>query len=342
MGSGLLLASLASGTPYARPQFGLRGANEAPRLFELRGGSEGGGSSGDTALLGSLQVLKKRLETLETRLKETPRSGDDASKLTPIMADPEIGDRVRVRRDVKRPRFDWGDSVTHESVGRLTWFSGDRCTVDFPRHPEWNGVLNEMERVTPGRELPRVGDRVHVGRSVKEPEYGWGPTVTHDSIGEVVSLGFDPERGDAETCIVRFDGHPNWTGRLSEMVLVTPRDEKPSSSGGGGGGPSDSSRLPRLPFAMPRSSASSDMGGPRPISLRAGWLLGASAMAVASSVRGGKEGSWSLSLSKSSEPAKDGAASAPRRTAAVRAFIGMLWLWLAFSWSLGLMLGLVT
>ena len=344
MGS-LILASLASGTPYTRPLFGLRGGNDGLGLFELRGGSEGSGGS-DTALLENLQVLKKRLETLETRLKETPRSDDDVSKLTPVMADPETGDRVRVRRDVKRPRFDWGDGVSHDSVGRLTWFSGDRCTVDFPRHPEWNGVLNEMERVAPGRELPRVGDRVHVGRSVKEPEYGWGPTVTHDSIGEVVSLGFDPERSDAETCIVRFDGHANWTGRLSEMVLATPREEKSSSSGGGGGGGgglSDSSRLPRLPFALSRGSASSDVGGPRPISLRAGWLLGASAMAVASSgALSGKDGAAPFRLSKSTDPARDGAASAPKRTAVLRAFFGMVLLWLAFSWSLGLMLGLVT
>ena len=163
----LLLAGLASGTPYAtRPLFGLRGGSESLGLFELRGGSVGGSSSGsDTALLNNLQVLKKRLETLETRLKESPRSGDDV----PVMADPETGDRVRVRRNVKRPRFDWGDGVSHDSVGRLTWFCGDRCTVDFPRHPEWNGMLAEMERAALGRELPRVGDRVQVGRSVKEP-----------------------------------------------------------------------------------------------------------------------------------------------------------------------------
>ena len=58
----------------------------------------------------------------------------------PVLADAETGDRVRVRREVTRPRFDWGDGVDHDSVGRLTWFSGDRCTVDFPRHPEWNGA----------------------------------------------------------------------------------------------------------------------------------------------------------------------------------------------------------
>ena len=160
-------------------------------------------------------------------------------------------------------------------------------------------------------------------------------------------MGYDPERADAETCIVRFDDHASWTGRLSEMVLVTPRDEKSSSSGGsggggGGGGLSDSPRLPRLPFAMSRDSASSDVGGPRPISLCAGWLLGASAMAVASGMSGGQDGVSSIRLSTKSDAAKDGAASLPKRSPAVRAFFGMMMLWLAFSSSLGLMLGLVT
>ena len=158
-------------------------APQRPTLV-LRGG--GGESSSD--LLNSLQTVKTRLSKLEDRLKSSRREPEKQPE--PVLAEPETGDRVRVRRDVERPRFDWGDGVDHDSVGRITWFSGPRCTVDFPRHPEWNGLLAEMERVAPGRELACVGDQVRVRRDVSQPAYGWGPVVDHEAVGEVVSLGY--------------------------------------------------------------------------------------------------------------------------------------------------------
>ena len=174
-----VLLSLAASAAAYRAEIG-------KPLLSLRGGSDA--STDDPALIENLLTLKKRLQQLETRLKNAPPPG---SKLTPVIADAEIGDRVRVKREVSKPRFDWGDGVTHESVGRLTAFTGERCTVDFPRQPEWNGVLSEMERVASGRSLARIGDRVRVKRDVADPTFGWGPVVDHDAVGEVVSLSVD-------------------------------------------------------------------------------------------------------------------------------------------------------
>ena len=94
----------------------------------LRGG--GGGGAPESELLDSLNTAKQRLHALEHRLKEsreTKASPEGAEGLEPVLAEPEAGDRVRVRREVARPRFEWGEGVDHASVGRLTWFSGTRC-----------------------------------------------------------------------------------------------------------------------------------------------------------------------------------------------------------------------
>ena len=221
-----------------------------------------GGGAPESELLDSLNTAKLRLHALEHRLKtsldarasDTEASPDRAEGLEPVLAEPEAGDRVRVRRDVATPRYEWGEGVDHASVGRLTWcaavlaraprglpaypppacgayrrhtaadpwaprhgrrtthlpwacrthrgtvtpwhrgthhrrFSGSRCTVDFPRHPGWNGLLDEMERVAPGRGLARVGERVRVRSDLTRPSYGWGPVVEHGAVGEVVRRG---------------------------------------------------------------------------------------------------------------------------------------------------------
>jgi hypothetical protein len=163
---------------------GLSAAGPRPPLA-LRGGG-----APESELLDSLNTAKLRLHALEHRLKTSRKdagatSGKEgkAEGRAPVLADPEVGDRVRVRRDVATPRYEWGSGVDHSSVGRLTWFCGTQCTIDFPRHPGWNGLLAEMERVTPGRGLARVGERVRVRASVSDPAYGWGPVVNHGAVG---------------------------------------------------------------------------------------------------------------------------------------------------------------
>jgi hypothetical protein len=59
-----------------------------------------------------------------------------------------------------------------------------------------------------------VGARVRVKRSVSNPTYGWGG-VTHDKVGIVKRV--DPD-GDLK---VDFPDHSGWTGKSSEMEVVT-------------------------------------------------------------------------------------------------------------------------
>ena len=88
-----------------------------------------GGGAPESELLDSLNTAKLRLHALEHRLKtsldarasDTEASPDRAEGLEPVLAEPEAGDRVRVRRDVATPRYEWGEGVDHASVGRLTW-----------------------------------------------------------------------------------------------------------------------------------------------------------------------------------------------------------------------------
>lgn len=88
-----------------------------------------GGGAPESELLDSLNTAKLRLHALEHRLKtsrdtrvsDTGASPDRAEGMEPVLAEPEAGDRVRVRRDVETPRFEWGEGVDHASVGRLIW-----------------------------------------------------------------------------------------------------------------------------------------------------------------------------------------------------------------------------
>ena len=108
----LLLAASLGAPLRARP------------LLMLRGGSA-------PSLLDSLNTVREGLHRLESAVH---KSREVQWKMEPILADPEPGDRVRVRRDVSRPHFEWGEGVSHASIGIMTWCSGDRCRVDFPRH----------------------------------------------------------------------------------------------------------------------------------------------------------------------------------------------------------------
>jgi hypothetical protein len=106
-----------------------------------------GGTSKEPSLLESLASLKTLLASLEAKVKvpEGPPVAP-AQAGPPVLVDPSVGDMVRVRPDVKHPKFDWGDA-TPQSVGRLVWYHEDRCIVDFPAQHGWNGLLSEMERV---------------------------------------------------------------------------------------------------------------------------------------------------------------------------------------------------
>ena len=60
--------------------------------------------------------------------------------------------------------------------------------------------------------------RVRVKRSVSNPTYGWG-SVAHDKVGIVKRV--DPD-GDLK---VDFPEHSGWTGKSSEMEVITARSQ---------------------------------------------------------------------------------------------------------------------
>jgi hypothetical protein len=80
--------------------------------------------------------------------------------------------------------------------------------VDFPRHPNWNGLLTEMERVAPGRGLACVGERVRVRSDLVRPSYGWGPVVERGAVGEVVRRGQRHGGGSGFTLSPRLNPWP--------------------------------------------------------------------------------------------------------------------------------------
>ena len=150
-----------------------------PHLLKLRAGAH----EGD--LVDSLSSLKELLDALTTKVRSAAAAAPAPSPpplqqqqqqqqqqppLEPELVDPVIGNHVRVRPGVE-PAFEWGD-VLPSSVGRLIWFQEDRCTVDFPTHSSWNGLLSEMERrraaaeapgADPGRQRPAAGGRGCLG-----------------------------------------------------------------------------------------------------------------------------------------------------------------------------------
>eukprot|EP00962_Isochrysis_galbana_P060107 scaffold34137_cov112-Isochrysis_galbana.AAC.1 len=194
-----LLAASARGESDLRPVL-------APDLRQLRGGAakgsddagkDGGSTSPPSAA--SLRELRKLLLTLEERVASLAerRGGADgdgtaAGLAAPpsapaepsagmgapaVLADPCVGDRVRVKPSVSRPRYEWG-GVPRDAVGTLSALSAETpdCLVDFPSYPGWRACLSELERVTAAADVPRPGDTVRLRPDVTEPAFPW-PTA---------------------------------------------------------------------------------------------------------------------------------------------------------------------
>ncbi|MCI4389756.1 hypothetical protein PGIGA_G00102190 [Pangasianodon gigas] len=133
----------------------------------------------------------------------------------------KVGDRVRVKSSVTTPKFNWGCTVTHKSVGVVKSVNDETVIVNFPEHKNWKGLLSEMERVTAADDSGisaqqrniKVGDRVRVKPSVNNPKRSWG-RVNHQSVGVVKSLA-------GEEMTVDFPEHSGWIGVVSEMEIVS-------------------------------------------------------------------------------------------------------------------------
>mmetsp|Transcript_35764 Transcript_35764/g.115000 ORF Transcript_35764/g.115000 Transcript_35764/m.115000 type:complete len:235 (-) Transcript_35764:307-1011(-) len=100
-----------------------------------------------------------------------------------------VGDRVRVRRTVDRPRFEWG-GVTHEDVGRLLSVDRSRgpdgitATVRFPSFPSWNAAVEELEHAD-GAEAPPAPRR-----PVEDRARSRGLL---DEYAQLIGMGFEAE-----------------------------------------------------------------------------------------------------------------------------------------------------
>ncbi|XP_048062451.1 E3 ubiquitin/ISG15 ligase TRIM25 isoform X3 [Megalobrama amblycephala] len=130
----------------------------------------------------------------------------------------KIGDKVCVKPSVETPKYLWG-SVNHKSTGRVISVQGETVTVDFPEQEGWIGEVSEMELVVSAdlgsatHNCFKIGNRVRVRSSVKEPKHGWG-SVTHNSIGVIKKI-------QGESLTVDFPDQTDWTGVLSEMELMS-------------------------------------------------------------------------------------------------------------------------
>ncbi|XDV42167.1 hypothetical protein PO909_010885 [Leuciscus waleckii] len=155
-----------------------------------------------------------------------PVTDDDECGSSTLTCNIKIGDKVYVRPSVKTPKYLWG-SVNHKSIGSVINVQGETVTVDFPEQERWIGEVSEMELVvstdlgSPAQNCFKVGNRVSIRSSVKEPKHGWG-SVTHNSIGVIKKI-------KGESLTVDFPEQKEWTGLLSEMELVSSDVSEPPS-----------------------------------------------------------------------------------------------------------------
>uniref|UniRef100_A0A7S0J3E2 RING-type E3 ubiquitin transferase n=1 Tax=Calcidiscus leptoporus TaxID=127549 RepID=A0A7S0J3E2_9EUKA len=188
----------------------------APSLLLLRGGAHKESSP-------SLASLKRLIHRLEDAVASLSAANGTASSGgadgEPVLADPAVGDRVRVRPSVPRPRFEWGDA-SPDAIGTLVSFDGDRCVVDFPGHRSWFGLLSEMERVMASDEVPAVGDTVRVRADVHDSQIRAAPPSSRSTMGTLLELSTDSS--GRETGVVSIGGSRNWTALLTDLELVTP------------------------------------------------------------------------------------------------------------------------
>ncbi|CAG2248479.1 HERC2 [Mytilus edulis] len=58
----------------------------------------------------------------------------------------KVGDRVRVKPSVEKPKHGWGNE-SHQSIGIVTSIQGQDLSLNFPENIGWKGTLTEMELV---------------------------------------------------------------------------------------------------------------------------------------------------------------------------------------------------
>ncbi|KAK7150334.1 hypothetical protein R3I93_011553 [Phoxinus phoxinus] len=179
------------------------------------------------------ETFKKDIHTDESLAVDLPGSAcwkgilseaepDDKCGSSTLTCNIKIGDKVCVKPSVKTPKYLWG-SVNHKSIGSVINVQGETVTVDFPEQEGWIGEVSEMELVV-NADLGngfKVGNRVSIRSSLKEPKHGWG-SVTRNSIGVIKKI-------QGESLAVDFPEQTEWTGVLSEVQLVSSDVSEPVS-----------------------------------------------------------------------------------------------------------------
>ncbi|KAG0503137.1 hypothetical protein HPP92_003209 [Vanilla planifolia] len=106
-----------------------------------------------------------------------------------------IGQRVRIRKSVKQPRFGWAGH-SHSSIGTISSIDGDGKLRMYTSAGAKTWMMDpaEVERVE--EEQVRVGDWVRVRTTVTTPTYQWGDVkpssvgVVHRVDGDELSVAF--------------------------------------------------------------------------------------------------------------------------------------------------------
>lgn len=117
--------------------------------------------------------------------QEEPEDEDDLKE----------GMLVGFRDDVEKPKFGWG-KANRRDKGILVQVALHKCTVNFPKHKGWKGLIDELEEKD--ADEFEVGSKVRVMKSIDKPKLGWGK-VTHEDVGNVIDVSGD-------RCRVLFNG----------------------------------------------------------------------------------------------------------------------------------------
>ena len=75
----------------------------------------------------SLEELEELEELVPTLLREQRNEGKSKGGLSrkPSSRPLQVGDKVRVKREVKEPKYKWGSGVSHETVGTIRRVDSD-------------------------------------------------------------------------------------------------------------------------------------------------------------------------------------------------------------------------
>ena len=111
----------------------------------------------------------------------------------------ELGDKVRVKKSVAKPKYGWGFTVTHDDVGVVSEINGENIKINFKGHSDWNACAHEMELVNSHKELSKGKVKNLVDKVVADVEAVAGlkdyelkrRPVVKQGVSKLRSFGYD-------------------------------------------------------------------------------------------------------------------------------------------------------